>query len=365
MTVLGPEGRQVSGTIELLGGSGERLVSEHVGVLTLPVAPKAWSRVFSQFARNDRDPWAYLTASSGRLVIDGEDLGSFIIPLQRNVAADWWIWRRSLKTTTLRLVDDTEQDEELSVRAYEFANPARARPIPVQEARSAHGFEPPAPGGLYVAHRQGQKYSLIVSLSKVPGGLAGLLIEPDPVGLPAGQGAVVAVLEAIETWSGALLAGPFAAERRDRVLLGLRQHLYQIICGDRWAEAERYYTKAPGDHRTAERLARAVGGPGGFASVLRRDAAKFASFAPQDRLRSFADLANRYGVSKSVTLSEAALRLCCCPQSWHQWAGDLYVSYLDELDRRRVLVRGARLLALLHELNGLGNPGSQLQDKAS
>jgi hypothetical protein len=61
---------------------------------------------------------------------------------------------------------------------------------------------------------QGQKYSLVVSMSKVTNGFAGLLIEPDRAGLPAGEGAQAAVLEAVEGRTEALLAGAFAAERR-------------------------------------------------------------------------------------------------------------------------------------------------------
>ena len=365
LTVLGPEGRQVSGTIQLLGGSGEELVSEHVGILSLPVVPDVWSRVFAHFTSNDRDPWAYLTAFSGRLVIDGEDLGSFSIPLQRNVAPIWWVWRRHPKTTMLRLVDDTAQEEEISVRAYDFRNPARAKSIPVQEARSANGFEPPAPGGLYVAYRQGQKYSLVVSMSKVSGGLAGLLIEPDAISLPAGQNAATAVLEAIEVWSEVRLAGPFAAERRDRVLLRLRQHLFHIMCGDRWAEAERSFSEAQGNPGAAEQLARAVGGPPAFAFVLRRDAAKFASCSPQERCRSFSELANRYGVSYSMMSCEVALRLCWSPNNWRQWAGEQVVRYLEDLKRGPVLIRGARFLALLCESNRLASSSSQVRGTAS
>jgi hypothetical protein len=202
LTVLGPEGRQVNGTIQLLGGSGEELASECIGVLPLPVAPESWSRAFAEFTLHDRDPWSYLAASSGRVVIDGGDLGSFNVPLHRDVEPVRWICRRRQKTMVLRLVDDTAQDEAMSVREYNFANPTRA--MPVELARSINGFEPPAPGGLYVANREGQRHSLVISMPKVSSGLAGLLIEPDPAGLPAGQHAIETMLEAVEAWSGEL-----------------------------------------------------------------------------------------------------------------------------------------------------------------
>lgn len=86
LNVMGPAGRQVMVCVELLDGSGRRMAMEQVGQLTLPLGQGAWRMAFEAFERREKDPWSYLEASSGRILVDGEELGVVRIPLHRDVS---------------------------------------------------------------------------------------------------------------------------------------------------------------------------------------------------------------------------------------------------------------------------------------
>ena len=113
LQVLGPIGHHVSVCIELLGSADEKLITEQVASLSLPITSENWGRAFAGFSRREPDPWAYLAASSGNLVVQSDELGTYRIPLQRNVAPVRWVWHKSNRGTALRLINDHEGDEPL------------------------------------------------------------------------------------------------------------------------------------------------------------------------------------------------------------------------------------------------------------
>lgn len=341
--VLGPANHPVNISVELLGGSGETLGTEAVASVTLPMTNESWDRSFKAFLRKEPDPWAYLAASSGNLVIESGELGIFRVPLRRDVAPVRWVWHKSNRTTALRLVDDHEGDAPLSVQFYAFARPASA--ISIERERLKADYEPAAPGGLCVASYDAQRQSLVVSMPRVEGGLGGLLIDPILDSLPWDDGAVKTLLGLADMWSSARLAGPLAAARRDRVVYGLKQQVFRILCGHDWTLAEAAYLQSPGAESDLRRLADRIGGNPAFGFVLARDAGLFREMEPSARLDRFASLARRYGLTQDRAC-KAALDLCDGIDRGIAWDGAVIDQYVASIRENPIIARGARLLAL-------------------
>ncbi|MYZ47876.1 hypothetical protein [Propylenella binzhouense] len=307
LQIFGPSGRRVSAWVELLDGGGDQLSSEKVAELTLPTTPSAWERALASFLQRDRDPWAYLSASAGTLIVDGEALGSHRVPLTRDVSPVRWVWHKTQRSTALRLVDDHEGDDPLHVMFYPFAAPAEG--VPISRDVLATAWVPDGIGGLCVASYGAQRQALVASMPQVVGGFAGLLVQPVIRSLPTGDEAVLLLHDLIQLWSGARLTGPLAGQRRDRAVEGLAEQLIRLLCGADWAAAEAAYKRSSRGEHDLRRLADRVGGPPAFAFVLARDAILYRSMGRDERLNHFAGLADRYGVARREACS-AALDLC-------------------------------------------------------
>ncbi|MET3414543.1 hypothetical protein [Methylobacterium sp. 1030] len=344
LNVLGPAGRHVNVCVELLSGSGSRLALEQVGQLTLPLGPGSWRNMFAGFARREKDPWSYLEASSGRIIVDGEELGIVHIPLHRNLSPVRWVWRTTSKSTLLRLVDDQDADAPLEVTFHSFATPLQTVVLPPDEV--AGGIEPQPPGGLVVANYADRREALVVSMRKVDGGFGGLIVEPKFEKIVRTQDQALAVLKSVVAWSDSRLAGVLASERRERVVRRLKERLYSILCGANWERAESRLELGLSTQAGVEGLLRCFGDKRVFALVLARDATKFARMPDQVRKREFAALAQRYKVAPSAPSKRALDLASVLDQALRPSDADLR-SLIALLWDYPALVAGARILQLL------------------
>src|SRR6185295_1531140 len=124
LSILGPEGRQVTCSISLANAGGGELLFQQIGKLELPVLPAAWSRKLTSFTKDERHEWAYLEATSGCLIIKGDELGEYVVRFERSVKPVRWVCRRVHRATTLRLIDDTGRNETACVQFFIFDRPA-------------------------------------------------------------------------------------------------------------------------------------------------------------------------------------------------------------------------------------------------
>lgn len=350
LQVLGPVGHAINISVDLMDGAGAKLVTEHVATLSLPMKNENWARAFTAFSRRESDPWGYLAASSGSLVIESDELGSYRFPLRRETTPLRWVSRNNRRGTVLRLIDDYEGAEPLSVRFHSFARPAIE--VPIEPALIIKtDYTPTAPGGLFVASYPNQRQSLVVSMPQVQGGLAGLLIDPVLDNLPSDERAVNPLLRLLERWINARFVGPLASARRDNVVEKLKQRILGILCGREWAIAEIEYLRSQRTAGDLYRLCKHVGKPG-FEFILKRDAVLFREMSPSARLTEFSSLAARYGLAKGVCaaaleFSEGIERGLC-------WDGaTVSRDVITEMRRNPAVVRGARLLVL-------ANPGRRV-----
>lgn len=349
LTVMGPSGRQVTVHVELLDGTGSRLALEQVAQLTLPLGDDSWRQAFSAFARLEKEPWIYLQATSGRIVVDGEDLGVMHLPLQRDVSPVRWVWHNTHRTTRLRLIDHHDSDTPLGLAFYPFGTPHQ--PISIDFEQAAEGIEPDAPGGLFVATYGDHAETLVVSARKVDGGLHGLLVEPKFAEFDETRDLALDLIKAIRVWSGARLTGTLAAQRRLLVVERLQERLYEVMCGPEWAEAERNYRRGDRSSEACiEGFLTCFERDRTFAFVLARDARKFAHMADNVRQREFAALAQRYKVAPGA-ISKPALDLADVVQRRLDASDDELAVIIDHLWDRGALTAGARLIHLLGSKN--------------
>lgn len=353
LTVLGPAGHHVTCAVELMSGSGKELLAEPVATFDLPILPSDWEAKFTPFTSDERRVWLCAEATSGRLLINGDELGEFSVRLERDVRPLRWLCRVLHKTTTLRLIDDSGGEELPACRSFTFKAPIVAVTLDAQSVQAGINIE--SPGGLFEARSGNFHDDVIVSNPVTGGGFADLLIEPHVSVLDNGTISTPEILEILARWCRARLLGPLVAMRRNRILERIATRLYARLCGGRWADAEAAYRQNPHAGIARQRLFDTIGGPHGFALVLSREFDRMES-GRESGVAWFFGVAARYQVSSNQGLCDFALRLASAPQDVPGMVptSDLLGALLSDVTQQGTLLRGARLVALL---SANRNPG--------
>jgi hypothetical protein len=343
ISILGPPGHRVTCEISLSAASGMELMSEEIGSFDLPVTTGEWVTKLSRFVKNEGRAWDFLEASSGRFFIRGDELGEYTLRLERDVKPVRWVCRSDHDITTVRLIDDTGKDDVPISRFFGFRRPAQ--PIYLDAKTALAGFKMEPPGGLFETQHGDSQDKIIVS-AQIEGGIQGLVIEPDLHGLNIGSVQITSILDVVRLWSEARLAGPLVGIRCSRVFNRLINRLYSRLCGNRWAKAEIAYLSNPKSAFTLNQLEGSVGGPPEFHVVLRRDYEKMET-GTGPGTDWYAGIAARYQICSEKGLCEFALQLASYPQHLPLLPKPILDRFLFEIKQKTVLLRGARLLALL------------------
>ena len=340
VSVLGPEGREVTCAITLTGREGETLLSEEVGSFNLPILPSNWGQRFRRFTTSESRALQYLGASRAQFSIIGDELGKYVAQLERDAKPVRWICRAAPHAMLVRLIDDTGAETPAEAKFFSFRHPARLEQLSVADATVDHAAE--APGGLFCATQAAQRDAVVVSASRGKIRVEDLLVQPDLTELHSDA---EAALSTIDLWREARLTGPLAESRRAHIVERLIDRLYLILCGSRWSHAEQAFRTEPSAEHS-QQLMRSVEAGGPFAFVIQRDYEAM-SRGVRSGSQWFGALAARYGVSNDLALATFALRIASSPFG----LADHYGAGLTELLRRSrdhaALVRGARFAALL------------------
>lgn len=346
LSILGPAGHVVTCSITLGSAGGKELLSEPIGSFPLPVTTADWRKHYGPFVSNERRAWIYPEAAAGRFVISGEELGEYAISLERSVKPVRWAYRTIHRAATLRLIDECGMDTEAACRLFSFATPAQ--PVALDIATIQAAFEIQLPGGLFEV-KHGEFTDTIIVSPQVTGGLQNLeslAVQPDLRPLSAPDSDVFDMLSLLSLWSEARAVGPLVRIRHVKVLKRLLSRLYAALCGGSWAQAEDSYLSNHGSEPTLQRLLHSVGDPYGFALVLRRDFDRMEA-GKDTGVRWFAQVAARYHVCPDEGFCEFALRLASVPYQLLRWPRPALEPLFREIKERSVLLRGARLVALL------------------
>jgi hypothetical protein len=355
MSVHGPTGYHIHCDLSLYRANGEEMSCRNFGSFDLPVSPASWMRKLHDFVNSESKTWAHLEAASGILRIRGEELGEYCLPLTREIKPVRWVCKTTHDVVHLRLIDDTGRDEPLLASLIPFDDPLNPKSIDPIAAMT--GITCSAPGGLFSASKGTVNDAMIVSPPQIAGGLEGLGLKIDVEAMSQTEIDVPGHLSCIEQWMKTPLVGPLASLRRDRVVRALCQHLYARLCGMRWARAEAAFLNDPESTSALNHLVESVDRAAGFAIVLQRDHARTQG-GSRERSHWFLGLARSFRVCSDPHLVEFALKLAGQPQQIAATKTDELEKMLGQVGDKTVLLRGARLLALLDIAKRAGGVGS-------
>jgi hypothetical protein len=357
VSILGPSGHHVTCAVSLATPSGKELLSEQIGSFELPVTNEEWRKKLSQFISAESRAWTYLQAASGRFLITADELGEYTLRLERDVKPVRWVCRSVNHVTTARLIDDTGREDGATCRFFGLRRPAE--PMTLDAPAVLTGLEVSSPGGLFEARHGELTDTMIVSMPKIEGGFQGLVIEPDLHDIDGDTVQVADILDLLRLWSEARVLGPLAGMRRRRVVERLANRLYFRLCGRKWGEAEAIYLSNVQSDLALKQLERLVGGSPGFAVVLRRDYGRMDAGTSQGS-QWYAEVATRYQVCSDRGLCEFALQLASHPHHLLLVPKPVLDQLLSDVRDKTVLLRGARLLALLSAARNPGFAGAVL-----
>ena len=346
VSVLGPADHQVVCEVQLFGAGGKELLSESVATFDLPITPTDWKNKLFPFTSDDRRAWICAEATSGKFFIKGEELGTFVLRLERDVKPLRWVCRNLPKTTTIRLIDDTGGEQLPACRFFSFRAPVA--PVSLDSESVLSGSNVDNPGGLFQACAGKFHDDVIVSIPLRVHGFTDLLIEPDISALEVETTSPAAIIEALRRWSGARLLGPLVSLRRDRILERIANKLYARLCGPRWAEAEMAYLDTARVGFARQKLLDAVGVPHAFSVALSHEYDRMDA-GTESGTAWFFRVAAHYQVSSNQGLCDFALRIAGCPQDVPGMVPtqSLLDELLSDIEEKNTLLRGARLVALL------------------
>ena len=365
--LMGPKWRKVSCMLSLFNTTDkEPLIQRTLPPLELPVDTSVWRSHFYDNVRMDRNiPNMYDMSHSCRIVFSADELGSFTLNCEREFCPLRWLFRRDRDGYALRLIDDTGSPTKTSVYRCEFNRPDT---VLDQESDSfQRGFEHVS-DGLYLAN-SGEHWCSVIS--PVAKGSRVKLKSFSELGLqpkftPRGKSSmnVMLILLFIDFWSSARLPGDLLSQiRQQEVIIELINHLFSLIGGKNWGDAERAFR----DQREPDGiniLLRVVMGRQynqKLQEQLLRINTQVASMSIEERIHSLSSIyrsclhmgsyqSELQQVTRNINwLAEFALRLASQPQGVSQWAGPHIHFGLDQLLENPIAVRSARFLVLASE----------------
>ncbi len=171
LSVLGPESYSVALSVHLKNRSGQEILSEMVSgsrKLKLPVTPEAWRDCFKKFLERKKNTWKYLEASSGQLVIRGEELGEFTFQFEHDFLPLRWALCHRQGNIFIRLIDDTgKESSDLKVHFYSMEHPLKAESI--EPYMTLAGMPVKSKRGLFCAKQGEHSDIIVVSQQKLTG----------------------------------------------------------------------------------------------------------------------------------------------------------------------------------------------------
>ena len=314
--------------------------------MTLPVSAHDWHHCFESHLVRDRTvEEAFDEARVCRLEFRAEELGESLVDCEREFVPVRWSVRRRGGGYMVRLHDDSGASGQATVTHAAFETPMEE-----QELRPPHEYEGE---GMYIARRGGVAAAIVVP--PAVRSLADLRCTPRIESGPRSLEAILRLLSAAHLWGRARLTRAFSSAQRKRdVMQELERHITGLVCGDRWASAERLVKSPDGAASLADALSqhsyeREIG------LLLAEEGAELAAKPARERVEYLAALVTKYHLVSSsqggadwdpYRLSELALRIASDPAGVVEWAGEGVRGGLSSLMELGTIARASRLLVL-------------------
>lgn len=346
LSVIGPKDYTATLKLKLESKNNPNIFTGNISTnVDLPITPDKWHSDLDQFLKqNDLDSH-YLEASTCTLTIDGGTLGSREFLFEHVSLPLRWVVRSVKKNIVIRLVDDTDLEGiQPIVYRYNLERPTEKLPLTYNEAVSGLVVEPP--GSLFIANHAKYIDSVGVSALQPKVGLQALRFDPYFETLTRSTHALANVLHLLANWKRARLSGAMIAIRYEKIINGIHDALYKIICGENWADAEVCYKNNLNSSKSHENLKARVGKNAVFVNALVEEIPGIVD-DPIQMMSRFSQITTSHNHGLSSKHCDFSFRLATEPHV----LSDLYADEIDGLlshvlDNPSIL-RGARLVQLL------------------
>jgi len=335
--------------------------------LSLPLNTEHWNASFEKHFREVREVQAaYDAVRACELEFSAEELGAIRLRCEREFTPLRWLLRTRGQVRLLRLLDDVGSATKPAISRIAFEMPALEESLHFQSE-----YQLPSTGGLYIARAKQFEAAIVVPPSIRD--LSDLACAPRLDIRDRSFDGLLRLIRLAASWRNAKLPGNyFSVLRQRQVLHAITLHIFRIIGGDAWADAE--IGAHDGDKRLTnfsravyKRHEEAVVG-----STLLADCAALASSTLDARVRRIASIVSKYfavrsqpihiashGAGDPTWLAEFALRLASNPADIEVWAAQSLRPGIVTLLELPTLARAARFLVLATDrhLNSRVGPG--------
>ena len=345
LSVLGPESRSVRLVVSLKNRNGDEILSEQIGgPMTLPILPDTWRKMFARFLENEQNTWRYLEAISGQLDINGEELGKFSFQFEHEIIPLRWVMQRGGDDVIARLIDDTGLEGSApEVLFFSMNRPLKAEQRPSATTLSGMPINPP--GGLVRASQGDCRDVVVISTGLTTSSFQDLGIASDFTEIRNNSIALADSLRLYADWYNARQFGPLVGIRRDQIVEGLLNIIYEKLCGRQWARAEVEFCNARDSVNAIDNFIRHVQKPyTGFSSMLRQQYGQIVDNLTE-MSKWYSELAARFHVSTDRKLSDFTFRLSTEAHLLPFMFGSELDVLLDAVRDNPTVLRGARFLA--------------------
>lgn len=344
LDLFGPRAREVQVRVEMPGSEG---VDGHVGRFDLPVT------LTDLCADLESEAQELLGVSSTcQLIVDAEEIGSFVLPLERVSRAVRWLPKRSKQSFSLRLIDEAGIGEHAICQMAPLDAPNAPQLLNYDSCLS--GLEVQPPGGLYVVTGKGRMDAVLVSMPSQQrwsdlASLKGFDTRLDAFALTASS--LKDDMQLLKLWSKARVVGPLGSVRQKKTLRAMRDALTRLVCGAAWSQAEASFeSSARSDDDIADLGDRTTAIPAhrSFSAKLRISHQEAVNKSPAEVVAWLLPIASAFGVCSDKSTVEMALRFFTDPAGFVAQSSDL-TKEVGELTAQGDLVRGIRYLQILQE----------------
>lgn len=342
--LLGPSGRRVELHLEIAGPESPRA---SLGNVELPAA------VSDLWRRLPDDTRELLGASmSCRLVADADEIGKFVLPLERASRPVRWLLKRSKQAMALRLVDEVGLGTGAVCHMAPTDRPSAAQLLEYEDCLD--GFDVMPPGGLYVVTGKGRMDVVVVSLpNQQRGGDIASQIGFSPAldRYAASASSIDEDIQLLTLWSKARVVGPLGVARHGKIVRTMRDALAKLVCGVRWMRAEAVFEGSDkgadaiadlGEFVSADRARQS------FAAKLRLSHQEAAEMTPAEVVAWLLPIALAFGICGDRNVVEKALRYLTDPVGFVVSSANA-AKDVQDLALQGDLLRGVRYLQILLE----------------
>ncbi|MGY0633669.1 hypothetical protein [Luteimonas sp. A478] len=344
LDLFGPRARKVKVRLEIVGFED---FDAPIGKFELPVTlTDLWAKLGSESQE------LLGVSSTCKLVADAEELGSFVLPLDRVSRPVRWLPKQLKQTISLRLIDEAGLGNRAVCQMAPLDAPNRSKSL-VYDA-CVDGIEVGAPGGLYVVTGKGRMDAVIVSLPSQQrwSDLASLSgFTPKLDGFAVSAATLKDDIQLLKLWAKARAVGPFGTARQKQVLRAMRGALTKLVCGAAWLQAEATYERSNQDADAIADLGEnitAIPAHRSFAAKLRMSHKEVLEKSPIEVVSWLLPISSAFDVCNDSNVVERGLRFFTDPAGFTTRSTDV-AKDVRELATQGELVRGIRYLQIMLE----------------